>query len=553
MAGKDKSEDVEEPEVDETEEELDEEEEEEDEDTGDPPPSEPPPPPKAAQPPGRPPGRPRGSKTKRRPTTTAGVGSDPHDQRRDPGDRNHPGRGPFGSVYAEEQIEELIGRLNKFPELGSVYDVDVEAWGGGGQSPWRKLGGWPLHQLLGSDKKSAGQTLRDTVIDQVHFIVGTGQPQEYDIWFGYRVGHKQMTRGKLPLGSSAEIDALRRAQWAGQQAQSPQGFGAPSYGSPPYGAHVPAPPAHGGAGGGMGGHQPSWPGQPSQSDDLARQRYEIEQTRQDLARMHGQLQEMIAAQREGRAYVPPPAATAPMAGPAAGVGNAAPTAQVIAEEVGKAVSKVVPLAVQETLKAVGLGQGGAHTADALGSTIRQGLERVLVSVAQEGISHFGSQMKQAMRQSVGMGQTPEPELEPEPEVEEPSAPADDFMPFAVKDTGARWGDGRPVMAAINKETRGVDLAGFVMTNPIIGETGLGALGVVAAAAKDWLAKVQLPDGNQVVNRTPRGAVDATPREVPPPPSPPAPAAPPAASNGASPPPPAAREPEPEHGGGFATH
>jgi hypothetical protein len=57
----------------------------------------------------------------------------------------------------------------------------------------------------------------------------------------------------------------------------------------------------------------------------------------------------------------------------------------------------------------------------------------------------------------------------------------------------------------------MSLKGILLGNPIVMEAGLKVVDKLGDGAKDFLSKITLPNGTQVVGKTPRSAVDGTPR------------------------------------------
>lgn len=527
------------------EEETDDEEQEEPEPAGV---AAPPPPPPAAAAAPAPPKPPK----PRKPRPPAGVAAPPLPL--DPQSPAHPGRGKFSSSYAEEIIEEVFDRLRQYPELGTIYDIDVECWSRDGQAPLRVVGKWPLVRFQGDQVRTPGTILRDTVIDEAHMIVSKGQPVTYDLVFMFRSPRRQMTRGLMPLGSVDEINSLRRAQWQKQgqagMGGTPQqgGYGypyAPQQANPPVPAYVPPQPAP--YGGGYGGPGPAGYGSAPPYDPQTEQlRGELRMAHDRLARTEGQLQEVMAAFREGRAVRE---VAAPAAGPAAGLG--APAPQTIREVVQAEVASAVGSGFAELKALLGFKTGPTGIAAPppsagarLGDTILASAEKLVTGLVSESLNQMGKQVQTHIKAGIGLGNAAPDE--PEEILEVP----DDGLPYVVRPTGAQWADGRPVMDVRDKTTGERDWSSVVMSNPTVMEAGGAVMVGAVATIKDVLSKIQMPDGSQVVSRTPRGAVDATPRPgmgaVPPPPAPPpAPKAAPTANGAAAPSQPSA--------GGFATH
>jgi hypothetical protein len=102
--------------------------------------------------------------------------------------------------------------------------------------------------------------------------------------------------------------------------------------------------------------------------------------------------------------------------------------------------------------------------------------------------------------------------------------------------GATWPDGRGVNVATDSDGN-IDWKGVLFSNPVLVEQGFK----VVDGVKDFLGKITLPNGNQVVNKTPKGAVDGTPRQGAPAAAPaPGVGEPPRSPNRPDPPPPPPR-------------
>jgi len=544
-------------------EEEEEEEEEEETGTGSDPEDPPSPPPKAAAaPPPR--AKPVGRPKKKRPSPGVGAAPEP------PLPPADDFRKPFSSQYADQILDELYDRIQKFPEIGfTVYDVEVECWSLDGTVGTRVVGHWPMQTFQPDRTKSAGEKLRDTVIDQVHFVISRGQPVTYDIRFLTRSPRRIVTRGLLPLGSPAEIDALRRAQW-----EAARNSGAP-YGAPTGHAGIPAAPSapapgYGSAPGGYGvppaASAPTYApypgggfGAPGGYDATSQLREELRIAREQTARTEGQLQEVLSALREGRTpnvVTPPPAQAAP-----AGTAGPGDLRQVVREE----VAQVVGAGFAEIRQALGIGPQGRGVAAPpspgarLGDAILQSAEKLVQGMVTESLSQLGSHMKTQIKAGMGLGSTPEPDPDPDPDdLPEPPPKPEDSLPFVTAPTGAQWSDGRPVMRATDKSTGAIHWEGMLWSNPVFVEQGMGAVGAILTSVKEIASRVTLPNGTQVVGKTPSGAVDGTPRQhaaPPPPPPEPPPAPQPRPIGGASPPngvaAPGARSPS--SSSGFVTH
>jgi hypothetical protein len=136
---------------------------------------------------------------------------------------------------------------------------------------------------------------------------------------------------------------------------------------------------------------------------------------------------------------------------------------------------------------------------------------MFTGVVRSGVKALGTHVQKQMNEAFsGLGAPPPPEPEPveppEPEPAEPVPPP----PFHVSAVGSQWPDGRPVYYAQDAEGN-MDLKGVAFSNPVIIEQGMRIADKLADGFKDMMSKVNLPNGTQVVGKTPKDAVDGNPR------------------------------------------
>jgi len=487
------------------------------------------PPPELPEPPPRHPNAaPAPGPPKKTPPRKAGLSAAPED-----GGPN----ADYTAQDAQEAADQIYDRLRRFPQIGDPSQLGVYVYTMDGNE--RRLGDPIRFSDLIVPGTSPGQMLERIVIERFHMPLGA-RSSRYKCEFKWMQSGAYYMRQKITLGSVEEILALRRAE----QASGSGVGGMPSGYVPPAsaGAGYVRPPSEGATG-----------------------NPEIAQMRAELAEMRGVLREAIGYARETRA-----AAAAPPA--AVGAGAAPPPAPEVS------VEERVATAVVGALKGLGLlpapapsGAAAPPNPNVAAGTaptpkptelevLTTEIARGVTGLAKEIVGEMMGKMKTSVRQGFA-GPPEEPEAEPDeaPEPAPPPPPPPPRAPFDLIDTGTKWGDGRPVMYP---QTAGgdFDFKGFLFGNPTVIE-GFGKVGEkVVDIAKGFADRVTMPDGTQVVDRTPRGAVDANPRGAghapPPQPAPGASApgvgSPPSSPNASKPGPAAEHKPNgrPSSGGGF---
>ena len=428
------------------------------------------------------------------------------------------------SSLAIDLMAEVLGRLEQYPGLGHPADFIVQVYaqpdGRIGQPRLTDtfLGSFSLNKLVGDSHP--GEVLQAIVTDNYH-LPRTDSADSYDIRVVYAKGGRPFGRAKLSCDGREQIMALRRHQQDAQRPPAP-GYGAPpGYGQPQapyYPAHPPP---------GYGSAAPASPGSGNA---------ELDAMRADLHRTQGALQEALDYARKAGVAIPV-AVAAPPPPPA-------PQPQTMDAE---GIARVVV----QTLQAYGIKPGGVGAAPApapAADPFASMMHETMKSMMQVGFNHVMSQFKEAV---TGVGRPP-PGAPETPEPTEPAEPPPnpmDSMPFelvplkGLEGTPVTWPDKSPMMYGLDKETGDISGKGFLMGNPFIMGQGLKFLQTLGEAGKAFAERVTLPNGSQVVGKTPAGAQDGTPRrqapaqqqptpqQAPPPPPPPAPAAAPPA-NGA---------------------
>jgi hypothetical protein len=412
-----------------------------------------------------------------------------------------PARFQRESNEADNVWSEIISWL---PSAGlTPYDVYMQIKRvdppppGGGSVP---VGRIPGQSVMGGDGEPPGPAFIDWMIRYIHLPTMVG-PAKYDVEFRRTSNGDTIAvaRESLPDRQTclAMLGAEEQARLAGGGGQ---GMGVPPRAAPP----APAPQA------GFTGFAPApqngWPppppgyfGAPPAGPQVPPEMWQMMQT------MMG---EAFQAAREGRQPAMPQ-----MPQP---VGAAAPLDRaVLVQEVTAGVLVALQKAgigsqpIQATAPPpVQASPGAQSTVSGLAGSVEKMMGGILESV----VKTLGANLEKSVKQSMGMGAPPAAEEEAPEVAAEPEKP-EDMLPWQSADTGARWGDGRPVHFAKNKETGDIDPMGLIMTNPVIGEkamaiaTGIGE--AVQEAIKKFTSGPPTPGQAQVVKQIPSGAVDAT--------------------------------------------
>jgi hypothetical protein len=410
-----------------------------------------------------------------------GIGAEPTPDPDDPNAR-------ITTDSAFDTANEIMRRFSKFPVLGDIHGVIADVFPCDG-TPYRSLGAVPFTDLI-DPTMSPGDKLQQVVLERVHRKYAHNE-KTYDIGFRWRTSGSWITKNKkLYLGSPQEIDRL---SGVGEVPREP-----PPYRPPAPPAYAPQP-GYGQAPPPQGGYAP--PQAPSRNP-------EMDALTERMARTEGALNEVLGFLREERqalraqAGLPPapPAAPAPAAVPAPGVGGG--------------IEDMVARGVVAAFKSLGVNPQApppSPNQPAPKDPLVGELESMATTIVREALGGVGKIIREQVRGGLaGVGapppDPPEPIEPPEPEPAEPIPPP----PFHVSQVGSQWPDGRPVMYAQDADGN-MDLKGVAFSNPVILEQGMRIADKLADGFKDMMSKVTLPNGNQVVGKTPKDAVDANPR------------------------------------------
>jgi hypothetical protein len=461
-------------------------------------------------------------------------------KKRNPKARNGVGGALGGAPEDSPREAELLWLwiLARLPSEGrSAYDVTIQVLqldppASNGRA--FMVGSFGGGAIRGSETVDPSQALISYVTDNFHMPRSQSrQSVTYQIRFIWASNSQQMKRGELTLPPRDEIIAVRQ-----EEARQRQANGEPvtPYNPPPMhqqGVGVPQPWPQ------PFGFPPSYYPPPAGGDA------------QMMPQLLTMMQEMWRAQLEGRppnpaaagVAAPPPAplnedsivqkttASVLMALQQAGI-LTKPTAGVAAATPTPAVSPASPAASNPFAgmmeKAVG------RMFEAAVGEVEKSVKKTIAGVGkpQDDDYYFdddddgkkGGSSSPASA-AVGVGAPPTP----------PKEDAFD-LPWATKPVAdAKWGDGRPVVYAEDKETGNFSWQGALMSNPTVLEKGMeaaqGLAGALTNIVKQVGAKasagfaqapqnpppqmtpktVSIPPAATVVAETPAGAVDATPK------------------------------------------
>jgi hypothetical protein len=341
-------------------------------------------------------------------------------------------------------------------------------------------------------------------VEDFHMQSGAQGNGNYEIQFIWKNNSHPWGKGNIVIKPPAVIRNMRalQDQMNGEPAAQPgppQGMGRPpmqqpAHGQPPQwqGSYYPPqyyqPPQ---------GYQQGYPPPPQSQQDveMAEMRAQLTRERETNARNQGMLEELIRAQREGRApNVPPPAvgAGAPPPPPAAAVVDTATIVKQVLESVLPVLGIGRPAAVPQ-----------ATAEDRLMKVMNEGMSAI--------ISQTMNQVMTGMKRSItGLGgplETHEAEIVPEEKPE-------DALPFIPSNLEQTWADGRKVGIAINKESGKIDWMGTAVANPFLAEKVADLGQKLGEAFADGVKKINA-GGPHIVHHTPSGAKPADP--LPPPP------------------------------------
>jgi hypothetical protein len=366
--------------------------------------------------------------------------------------------------------------------------------------------------VAGTDETPASLALVDYVINYYHLPRAAGRGSvKYQLRFIWAQTSANFARGDLILPGAGEIHQLRQAAASRGGTTPPPYAPPPMQAPPPPGFAAPPPSAY---------PSPPWPSYPPPSSS-------------DTGPMWAMMQEMFRASMERRAPEITPAMMAAMSSP----GVAAPP------QSPPLTKADVASAVVETLATLGFikppGAADVKTvaqppAQPPPPAPRDKMAAVFERVIDTAMTQFIGGVEKSIKQTItGIGAPPQEEEEPEEVV--PPAPPDDGKPWkSIKVSDAKWSNGSQIVYTPSKESDEFftkeGIQGFLMENPIFAEKGMELVQNLGQAAAEALKRVAAPSAAgvggqpprqipptyaqpqvQVVDTTPPGAADATPR------------------------------------------
>lgn len=355
--------------------------------------------------------------------------------------------------------------------------------------------------VTGGESMSPGEALVDFIIRYIHLRT-TQNPATYLVTFNQKTTGQQIAQGNLTLPSAAECSALLSMQndLAQAQPQPTVGFSpSPGYGALPPQQQPAFQPQPFQPWGGFGAPQA-----PAQDNTLAQQLIALLRDRTDPA---GLAAPPAAPAMSEDALVDRVAAKVLLGLRAAGVGVSPPVAPTPAPAV---TSVAIPPSATQQSATSGMGAVAEKLVTRMFDAVGQALEQ---------------QVSRTIKTTLGVGAPGESEeAEEEPPPPEPEKP-EDALPWKVASVGAKWGDGREMNVAVNKETKNVDLQGSLMANPIVLERAMSIAEGLGNAIKDAVVKMttqaatpvagmakpaQIQAAPHVVSELPAGVLDGTP-------------------------------------------
>ena len=345
--------------------------------------------------------------------------------------------------------------------------------------------------VMGDANMSPAEALSKK-IEEIHMSRGMQGTGKYRVDFTWKHNSQPISRAVINIDAPARIIAMRNMQMrenmgeaaSAQPPASPQGMGRPQQPYPQY----PYPPP------------PQYPfpaygyGQPESSETM-QLRADLARARETEARTQGMLDEIIRAQKEGRApNLPPQQAAA-----ATTVGVGAPPAMDVETVVERVLMKVLPV--------LGIGkpvaQPQATAEDQLMKVMKEGMNTIVTKTMQ--------QVMGGMQKSItGMGE-PIDDDEPPPatEIVAPTDPKDSlsFVPIELEQ---KWPDGSKVGYAVDKETGNIDWKGTAFANPFIAMKAVEVVQKVGEAFADGVKKIGVA-GPHIVHNVPQNAQPGVPK------------------------------------------
>jgi hypothetical protein len=395
--------------------------------------------------------------------------------------------------------------LERLPAVGrGPYDVRIQILQMDppiGNSDSVTLGYFSGGNVAGTPEMPGSLALIHYITDYFHMP----RPQSrgsvrYQVRFLWAQNSQNFTRGDLTLPPREEIIALRNAETAMRRQQGE-----------PVAAYVPPPLSPQQAPQGFGAPQT-----PSGSQQNPSYYPPPDSTTPALMQM---MMEMFRASQEQRQPQITPAMLAGLAAPPPVVSEDAIISKTTAAVLG-ALEKAGFLKPPQGVASV------TPVAPVVAATPTTSLEKAFSRLMDTAVNTFIGGVEKNIKQTLtGVG-APPPEAE-EPEETIAPTPPDDGLPYraAKVNDDVKWGDGRHVMYAADKESGDFDWKGFLMSNPTIAEKGMEIVGKLGEAAAEAVKRVgtqasaglagaptrQIPQpAAEVVSSTPSNAVDATP-------------------------------------------
>ena len=336
-------------------------------------------------------------------------------------------------------------------------------------------------------------------VEDIHMNRGAQGPGKYRADFTWKHNSHPIARGTINVDAPARIMAMRNMQM--REKEGSEAF--PT-------AFPPMVPAQPGAQQGMGRPQSQawsppypyppypWPqqgyGQPMESSEVAQLRADLARARETEARMQGTLDEILRAQKEGRAPNLP--AQPVIAHTAVGVGS--PPAMDVESVVERVLTKILPV--------LGIGKPSAQPQATAESQLMKTLNEGMIGVVTKTMQQVMGGMQKSI---TGMGEPLEEDLEPA--ATQIAAPVDpkDSLPFVPVQLDAKWPDGSPVGYAADKETGKIDWTGVAFGNPYMAVKLMEVAGKVGDAFADVVKKAGVA-GPHIVHKVPENAQNGQP-------------------------------------------
>lgn len=390
---------------------------------------------------------------------------------------------------------EILQKMENDGRTPHDMKISVSVEEGGNFS---KLGEFEGSSVVGTDSFSPSEAITRRVEDSFHIPSRYPGPRKYTIRFLWKNNSQVYGIGFLSVASPQQILALRQQAIAENTDYSPMpqqpngqpmGVGRPQgqYPQPQYpqwqGPYYPPPPQYG------------YPQQPDAR--VAQLEAELARQREENARNTGMLEELIRAQREGRApNAPPPVAAAPAVGIA---GPPQPQQVNIESAIEKAVVAAVSLLG-------GRGLAGPQQRSVLEDNMTKASNAMLEGMMTTAMKMVSMSMQKSL---TGLG-APAEEEEEEPAPIIPPPDPKDGLPFQTIQLEQKWPDGTNICYAKPKEGDSpVNWMGVGFTNPyLVTKFGEG-FSRVAESVAEAVKNIGIA-GPHIVRQIPEAAVPAGP-------------------------------------------